>query len=64
MDKNPRKIHMWNKSNQKPADTVPAETNKDKEKIMVKELIIKENNKEIYGKIYYPEKKENILLLF
>lgn len=31
---------------------------------MVKELIIKENNKEIYGKIYYPEKKENILLLF
>lgn len=24
---------------------------------MVKELIIKENNKEIYGKIYYPEKE-------
>ena len=45
------------KVTKKPADTTPAETNEDKEKIMVKELIIKENNREIYGKVYCPEKE-------
>ena len=45
------------KVTKKPDSTTPAETNADKEDIMVKELIIKENNKEIYGKIYYPKKE-------
>lgn len=37
--------------------TNPPQTNTNNDKITGKELIIKENNKEIYGKIYYPKKE-------
>lgn len=48
------KLKVIKKDNTPVTDTT---NTADTEKITIKELIIKENNKEIYGKIYYPEKE-------
>ena len=50
------KLKVIKKDNKPVTDTTEKDT-ADTEKIIIKELIIKENNKEIYGKIYYPEKE-------